>query len=288
MTTISPLASTNLGNQPQLVQTTLHGSMKRKAAPAFDVSKKRKLAFGDGGELDLTTPLPMTPEVMEALKNRIFELEDELEAQQSSAPAAVSQAPAKPTKKARVSAASETAEASSSTAVTPAQAAKDDKKRKMQVKKIIDQLKKECKAAGVKFQGAPKTVKFDEVLEPSEFQSLFGGHGTLIQPTPTNKPTSTVTIMDFNQAQVFELLGPDCTKNLKGNLWTRGGAPTFAKSVKMGMCDLDIHSLNVSYSKNNMKCTLKFEVEDVDGDESRGGVLGPSGGGGRRGMWVLG
>jgi hypothetical protein len=54
----------------------------------------------------------------------------------------------------------------------------------------------------------------------------------------------------------------------------------------MGQCDLDILSLNVSYSKNNMKCTFKFEVEDEDGDESRGGVLGPSGGG-RRGVWIV-
>lgn len=73
------------------------------------------------------------------LPNTDLQLEDALEAQQATAPAAVPQAQAKPAKKGRVSTASEAAEASSSTGITPAQAAKDDKKRKMQVKKIVDQ-----------------------------------------------------------------------------------------------------------------------------------------------------
>lgn len=58
-------------------------------------------------------------------------------------------------------------------------------------------LKKECKNESVKFQGSSKTIKFDEVLEYDEFQSIFGGKGTLIQPTPENKPKSTVTIIEF-------------------------------------------------------------------------------------------
>lgn len=38
---------------------------------------------------------------------------------------------------------------------------------------------------------------------------MFGGKGTLIQPTPQNKPKSTVTIIDFvsspavNRSQIF-------------------------------------------------------------------------------------
>lgn len=58
-------------------------------------------------------------------------------------------------------------------------------------------LKKECKSDTCKFQGSPKTIKFDEVMEVAEFTTMFGGKGTLIQPTPTNKPSSTVTIIDF-------------------------------------------------------------------------------------------
>ena len=103
---------------------------------------------------------------------------------------------------------------------TPAPAASgstkaEDKKRKLQLKKIFDRcasvtaltrrrwliargrLKKECKSDSVKFQGAPRTIKIDEVLEPDEFQSIFGGKGTLIQPRPDNKPKSTVTIIEY-------------------------------------------------------------------------------------------
>lgn len=61
---------------------------------------------------------------------------------------------------------------------------------------ILDRLK-ECKNDSVKFQGAPKTVKFEEVLEADEFHSIFGDKGTLIQPRPDNKPKSTVTIIEY-------------------------------------------------------------------------------------------
>ena len=65
------------------------------------------------------------------------------------------------------------------------------------MRRTLDRLKKECKSDTVKFQGAPKTIKFEEVFEPDEFQSIFGGKGTLIQPRPDNKPKSTVTIIEY-------------------------------------------------------------------------------------------
>ena len=147
-------------------------------------------------------------------------------------------------------------------------------------------LKKECKSDGVKFQGSPKTIKIDEVWEQSEFEAIFSGKGTLIQPTPDNKPKSTVTIIHFvrsplqsphtwyipcwpfllqkTQAQVEEFFGGEL-KDLKGNQWTRGGGPRFAKSLKQGPCDVEIMSFEVNYSKNGMKCSLKFEISEVDG-----------------------
>lgn len=58
-------------------------------------------------------------------------------------------------------------------------------------------MKKECKSENVKFQGSPKTIKFDEIFEKPEFDALFEGKGVLIQPTPENKPKSAVTIIKF-------------------------------------------------------------------------------------------
>lgn len=37
----------------------------------------------------------------------------------------------------------------------------------------------------------------------------------------------------------------------------------FAKGEKIGLVALDINSLEVSYAKNTMKCSLKFEVEEA-------------------------
>jgi len=192
---------------------------------------------------------------------RIIELEDELSEQ-------------RPTKRARKS-----NEATTSAAAPSASSAKaDEKKRKMQVRKVFERLRKECKSDTVKFQGSPKTIKFDEVYEQGDFELLFGGKGLLIQPTPDNKPKSTVTIIHFNkQAQIESFFG-DELKALKGNRWTRGGVPvrtfgagfggfgsTFAKSVKTGACDVSIRSLEVNYSKNSLKCSLKFEVYAAGG-----------------------
>lgn len=77
----------------------------------------------------------------------------------------------------------------------------------------------------MKFQGSIKTVKFDEVLEKAEFDSLFQGRGTLIQPTPQNKPKSTVTIIEFHgtQADAFFSEGGAKLDTLKGTRWTIGG-----------------------------------------------------------------
>jgi hypothetical protein len=144
------------------------------------------------------------------------------------------------------------------------------------------------------------------VLEKSEFDTLFmGGVGTVIQPTPQNKPTSTVTIIRFvrhiyavlfagvnfrliiniqhGAAQLEALFGGEL-KPLKGEKWSIGGSllcptcldslsvpnafaggPSFAKSLKLGACDVDINDLEISYSKNTMKATLKFEVSEVGG-----------------------
>lgn len=43
------------------------------------------------------------------------------------------------------------------------------------------------------------------------------------------------------------------------------GAPLFAKSRKLGPCDVEILSLEISYSKNTMKAAFKFEVAQVGG-----------------------
>ena len=44
-----------------------------------------------------------------------------------------------------------------------------------------------------------------------------------------------------------------------------GFGSTFVKSVKQASIDVSIRSLEVNYSKNGMKCVLKFEVAQDSG-----------------------
>ncbi|KAG6805692.1 hypothetical protein H0H93_004269, partial [Arthromyces matolae] len=100
------------------------------------------------------------------MRKRILELEDEVAA-------------SSPAKRARTTNATE-AEASTSAAAAAAGSSStkaDEKKRKAQVKKVFDRLKKECKSNDVKFQGSSKTIKFDEVYSEEEFNMLFKGKG---------------------------------------------------------------------------------------------------------------
>ncbi|KAJ7030200.1 hypothetical protein C8F04DRAFT_1222440 [Mycena alexandri] len=243
-----------------LRQTTLLSALDKGIAKG----RKRTITLVNGDELDLAASIPVTPEVLDAMRLRIIQLEDEL-------------ATPPPAKRAKTAASASAVASTSSAAPTASSSKAEEKKRKMQVKKIFDHLKKECKSDSVKFQGSLKTIKFDEVLEQAEFETLFGGKGHLVQPTPQNKPKSVVTIIAFNNATHIQNFFGDELKPLKGNVWSRGGIPMrgfgffggggggLSKSIKQGSCDVTIRSLEVNYSKNNLKCTLKFEVGQVGG-----------------------
>ncbi|KAJ7742019.1 hypothetical protein B0H16DRAFT_1563872 [Mycena metata] len=237
-----------------LRQTTLLSALDKGIAKG----RKRTITLVNGDELDLAALIPVTPDVLDAMRLRIIQLEDEL-------------ATPPPAKRAKTAASASAVASTSSAGPTASSSKVEEKKRKMQVKKIFDHLKKECKSDSVKFQGSVKTIKFDEVFEQAEFETLFGGKGHLVQPTPQNKPKSVVTIIEFS------FFG-DELKPLKGNVWSRGGEHPqrsfgffggggggLSKSIKQGTCDVTIRSLEVNYSKNNLKCTLKFEVGQVGG-----------------------
>ncbi|KAF8970487.1 hypothetical protein BDZ97DRAFT_2071910 [Flammula alnicola] len=250
-----------------------NASLKQTALQTTGMKgKKRTLTLVNGEELDLTSTISQaTPQIVEAMRLRILQLENEISSQPP------------PAKRAKTTASAPTAAGpSASSEAGPSSTKAEEKKHKMQVKKIFDQLKKECKSDNVKFQGSPKTIKFDEIWEQADFEALFKGKGVLIQPTPENKPKSAVTIIQFNtQSQISAFFG-DELKALKGNVWSRGGnvtrrmgggfgglfgggGSTFTKSIKQGACDVQIQSFEVNYSKNNLKCTIKFEVAEIGG-----------------------
>jgi hypothetical protein len=102
------------------------------------------------------------------------------------------------------------------TAGTGKTAAVNAKRRKATLKKLFDQyachisflhfptnnsrrLKKDCKTDANKFQGSPKTIKVDDAMDLEDFKLVFkpGEIGDLIQPTPENKPNSTVWMIGY-------------------------------------------------------------------------------------------
>ncbi|KAJ7726567.1 hypothetical protein DFH07DRAFT_871651 [Mycena maculata] len=246
--------------QSLMKQTTLLTALDKGVAKG----RKRTITLVNGDELDLTASVPVTSEAGFPIRAFTILLTHQL-------------ATPPPAKRAKTASTAAPVASTSSAAPTASSSKAEEKKRKMQVKKIFDRLKKECKAEGVKFQGSPKTIKFDEVLEQAEFETLFGGKGVLVQPTPQNKPKSAVTIIEFHTAAHLQAFFGDELKQLKGNVWSRGGVPSrsfgffggggggFSKSIKQGTCDVSVRSAEINYSKNNLKCTLKFEVGQAGG-----------------------
>jgi hypothetical protein len=99
----------------------------------------------------------------------------------------------------------------------------DAKTVKSRKKALFDSLKRAAKSNDIKFQDVERTIKIEDHFTVEEFAAVFTG-GNLIQPTPTNKPNSTVTIKDYSTAEQYaDLFGEawDPTK-LKGFRWTRG------------------------------------------------------------------
>ncbi|KAK0198027.1 hypothetical protein F5146DRAFT_1017922 [Armillaria mellea] len=147
--------------------------------------RKRTITTVDGETIDLTKEFEAKSSVVEAMKQRIFQLEA----------ARSSQTQGPPAKRSRTSTILDEAQSITGVSVKSGATSKaEEKKRKLQLKKIFDRIKKDCKSDTVKFQGTSKTIKCDEVFEQAEFDGIFGGKGVLIQPTPQNKPKSAVTL----------------------------------------------------------------------------------------------
>lgn len=98
---------------------------------------------------------------------------------------------------------------------------------KARTKSLFDQLKKAAKAE--KYQNVVRTVKVEEHFSFADFDVVFNGAdrgGTLIQPTPSNKPKSSVWIRRYSGEADLQTLFGDAYKRdqLKGWQWTIGCA----------------------------------------------------------------
>ncbi|KAI0092236.1 hypothetical protein BDY19DRAFT_990961 [Irpex rosettiformis] len=217
-------------------------------------------------QIDVSRPIPYppTPEVVEALRQRILQLEDELKGskkKQKTGGGAVQTAlpGAAPV-------ASGSGSGSGAGSGGGASNAKNDvKTKKSRGKSLFDQLKKAAKSE--KWQGMSRMVKFEDHFTQADFDLVFGCCGSLVQPTPDNKPTSKVWIRRYGSEEDYEALFGEAYKRdqLKGHQWTIGSIFN-GKSQKMGQVQLLIGSIEVQWSKNTDKLVFKAEIEEQETD----------------------
>ncbi|PRP74801.1 hypothetical protein PROFUN_06662 [Planoprotostelium fungivorum] len=228
------------------------------------MSKRQRSQEPD--HVDYSKPIsqPLTAELVEVMRLRILELEFELASTKKQLENSKTDAPSKTetTNKKQKTAATAPAPAPVAVAApitTPAQDAKAAAKLlKTRRKNLFDTMKKSLKEP--KYQHTIRTVRFEEHFSFEDFESVFSTCGELIQPTPTNKPNSTVWIRDYKPGDLPTLFAdawkPD---QLKGSSWSVGGIFT-GKSRKLGQVQLDILSLEVQWSTNQQKATVKVDV----------------------------
>ncbi|KAL5507898.1 hypothetical protein ACEPAH_5516 [Sanghuangporus vaninii] len=245
-----------------LQQSTLNFMKSPTATGAKDVAiskgKKRTVAVSNDFVINLNNgEIPVTKEVVEAMRKRILELEEQLEGQSAVKRPKLSNPAEEPPK----------AGPSTSTSGKSGRFNTDPKKIDAIIKKIWSSLQKEVKTEKYKFRGGPpKTCRIEEVIEEDEFFEIFTGRPDyvgMIQPRPDNKPGSSVHIYEYPTEEIEKIFGKHY-KELKGNRYSLGGiAARFAKGQKIGLVLLNINHLQVNYSRNTMKCAMKFEVEET-------------------------
>ncbi|KAE9405563.1 hypothetical protein BT96DRAFT_916034 [Gymnopus androsaceus JB14] len=245
-------------NQSPVNMSYHQNPVPQMQAATAQKGRKRTITLVDGDNIDLRGSFAINPQVIEAMRQRIFELEDQLESLRQQPPAKR----ARTDPGANASAGPSSRPAAASTPTGKSSAASDAKKRKMQLKKIFDHAR--CKSDTCKFQGSEKTIKIDEIFEQADFEALFMGKGVLIQPTAQNKPKSVVTIIEFNNAAHINDFFGDELKPLKGNRWTRGGMRSYGGGLFGGGGGFT-KSVKTATSSNNLKCSLKFGVAETGG-----------------------
>eukprot|EP00977_Amphora_coffeiformis_P023510 scaffold13509_cov157-Amphora_coffeaeformis.AAC.6 len=94
-----------------------------------------------------------------------------------------------------------------------------------------------------------------------DFQAVFRDKGTIIQPTPKNKPNSRIVIVQFNDIESIQILFDDTpiTKDRYAfELWRK---ENFSHSTKLeGQHPAEIGSLLVKYDKSVLSLTLEFTM----------------------------
>ena len=106
-------------------------------------------------------------------------------------------------------------------------------------------------------------IKDDTPWSVEDFESIFGDKGSVIQPTPENKPKSRMTIVEFKDMQSIQEIFGDATIHQHGytfDLWQKGN---FSKSCKLHDHPAEIRRLHVQFDRSRLTLTLEFHMAMV-------------------------
>ena len=133
-------------------------------------------------------------------------------------------------------------------------------KRKALLKSFIAGLKKSIKEKKFYVGGSREECASEVVMSPSEFEEIFGSHGTV--PAET-KPSNVVVIKNLHENEVKEIFG-DLLEGITTQTFSQPRA--FSKQYKTGSVPCTIGKANLHFSKNTSNCKIKFVVH-AEGDE---------------------
>ena len=108
------------------------------------------------------------------------------------------------------------------------------------------------------------TVKDAGVWSPEEFNAIFGGYGTKIQPTPDNKPASVITVIQFGSASSVQSFFKEAggvtllQDGYEVQLWRQR---SFQKSYKEGNRDSLLVGMKAHYNRSKQTLQLVFTLE---------------------------
>ena len=101
-------------------------------------------------------------------------------------------------------------------------------------------------------------VKESTAIHVEDFEHIFGGAGTLIQPTPENKPTSVTTIRRYSTEELQTLFGPEFP--LGGYDVTLWRKREFQKPTKLGQGLGDLRQMDAVYNRSKLVLELRFSL----------------------------
>ena len=144
-------------------------------------------------------------------------------------------------------------------------------------KRLASSLKQALKGQKFFDRWTEREAKFEDAVTEEELREIFlngpeDAKGTLIQPTPTNQPKSSVFIIEVSGG-AFEKIAGVSGQALKGELWRKGEIGRFGAvtSKKLGSIPLSARGATIKWSKNQSKLNVNVRLASSSAGSSFGG-----------------